>query len=75
MSSDLSGTWTLITPILFGGSAFSAFNGEWAQSRSKRSAEPVGRVEEAITPTTARMLGMQRLPSPNIPKQHFRWGR
>ena len=49
-------------PVLFGGSAFSACNGERVGSRSERGATPAGRVGEAIEPIGARRLGMQRPP-------------
>jgi len=54
-------------PVLFGGSAFSVFNGDRVGSRSERGVAPAGRVGEAIEPIGARRLEMQR-PSKRPPK-------
>ena len=57
-------------PVLFGGSAFSAFNGERVGSRFERGATPAGRVGEAIEPIGARRFGMQRPPNLTSPKSY-----
>lgn len=57
-------------PVLFRGSAFSAFNGERVGSRSDRGVAPAGRAGGAIEPIGAGRCGMRRPPKRNARSLH-----